>query len=196
MLTMELGGPAGNERLTSSVGLVLALMLLAEGVTILSVGDMLAPHMLIGVALVPPVLLKLASTGYRFVSYYARAAPYREKGPPQIAMRALAPMLVAATVGVFATGIALLAVGHRSGTLLEVHKVTFIVWGACFGMHFLVYVGRALRTAASDWQAPARRVVPGATTRAAVLAGSLAAGGAAAAAVIGPIDQWQRGPFG
>ena len=57
-------------------------------------GGLRAEHMFIGLVLIPPVLLKLGSTGYRFVRYYAGAPAYREKGPPRPLLRLLAPVLV------------------------------------------------------------------------------------------------------
>jgi len=144
------GGVAGNEILTCAVAAVLTCLLLAEGVTLLRLGPLLVPHMFIGMVLVPLVLLKLGSTGYRFVRYYACAPAYREKGPPLLPLRMMAPVLVAATIGVFVTGVALLVEGHKSDTLLLLHKATFIVWGAVFGFLFfsevpgLATVGGAL----------------------------------------------------
>ena len=38
--------------------------------------------MFLGVLLIGPVALKLASTGYRFVRYYTSEPRYRRKGPP------------------------------------------------------------------------------------------------------------------
>jgi len=43
-------------------------------------------------------------TGRRFTRYYTRNEVYRLEGAPQIAMRLLAPLLVAATVVLFASG--------------------------------------------------------------------------------------------
>ena len=115
------------------------MLLVAEGVTVLDVGGMLSLHMFIGLVLIPPVLLKLASTSYRMVRYYTAARAYREKGPPALPLRMLAPVLVAATLGIFASGVALLALGHRSDLLLTLHKASFIVWGVVFAVHFLAY---------------------------------------------------------
>ena len=103
----------GNEILTSATAVVLTLLLLAEGVTIVLIGDLLSAHMFIGMALIPPVLLKLGSTGYRFARYYAGARIYREKGPPPLLLRLLAPLLVITTITIFATGVVLLLSGHR-----------------------------------------------------------------------------------
>jgi hypothetical protein len=36
----------------------------------------------LGLILVPPVLLKIASTAWRMTAYYRGNAAYREKGPP------------------------------------------------------------------------------------------------------------------
>ena len=79
----RLGGTEGNEILTSATAAVLTVLLLAEGITILRMGGLVSVHMFIGLVLIPPVLLKLGSTGYRFVRYYTGARAYREKGPPR-----------------------------------------------------------------------------------------------------------------
>ena len=90
-------GTEGNAILTSATAIVLTLLLIAEGVTIIRMRGLVGAHMFIGFALIPPVLLKLASTGYRFARYYMRSRAYREKGPPHLALRVLAPVLVATT---------------------------------------------------------------------------------------------------
>jgi len=175
----------GNEVLTSAAGAVLTVLLAAEGFTLLGLHQMLSAHMFIGLLLVPPVALKLASTGYRFARYYTGSPVYREKGPPVIWLRLLAPLLVAMTVVVIASGIALMAVGHRSGLLLQIHKVSFIVWGATFAVHFLAHLPRMLRSIA-------RRAVPGAAARFAAVAAAVAAGVAVAVAMLPEIDGWSR----
>ena len=57
---------------------------------------------------------------------------------------------------VFASGVALLLIGHRSDVVLELHKVAFIVWGACFGVHFLWYLPRAWGALAASLTGSAR----------------------------------------
>ena len=89
--------------------------------------------------LIPPVGLKLASTGYRFARYYTHSPAYREKGPPLLPLRLLAPVLVATTLGIFVSGVWLMLLGHRSDQVLLIHKVSFIVWGVVFGIHLLAY---------------------------------------------------------
>ncbi|MGN6557239.1 MAG: hypothetical protein ACTHLH_04415 [Solirubrobacterales bacterium] len=185
------GGVAGNEILTCAIAAVLTLLLLAEGVTILQLGPLLVPHMFIGLVLVPLVLAKLASTGYRFARYYTYSPAYREKGPPLLPLRLLAPVLVAATFGVFATGVALLIDGHKSDTLLFFHKATFILWGAVFGIHFLAYLPRMLRSLRADWSAKHRRAVPGAGLRVTLVGTALSSGLILALALMPTIDAWQ-----
>ncbi|MGN6256474.1 MAG: hypothetical protein ACTHN3_01825 [Solirubrobacterales bacterium] len=189
--TRSLGGIVGNEILTCAVAAVLTVLLLVEGVTILQLGPLLIPHMFIGLMLIPPVALKLGSTGYRFARYYTRSPAYLEKGPPLLPLRLMAPVLVAATLGVFATGVALLAIGHQSGPLLLLHKASFVAWGLVFGIHFLAYVPRVLHSLGSDWSAARRRSVGGAGLRASLVGSALGSGFVLALALLPTIDAWQ-----
>jgi hypothetical protein len=172
----RLGGTEGNEILTLAVASVLTVLLAAEGVTLLNMRGLRSPHMLIGLALIPPLLVKLASTGYRMVRYYTGARAYREKGPPALPLRVLAPALVAATAGIFASGVAMLLAGQRSDTLMLVHKASVVVWSGLFAIHFLSYLPRVLRSLRDDWHATRRREVAGTELRLLVLASSLGCG--------------------
>lgn len=180
----RLGGTEGNEVLTAATAAVLTVLLLAEGVTILLLGSLRTAHMFIGMVLIPPVLVKLASTGYRFVRYYARAPRYRRKGPPALIPRVLAPVLVFATIGVFATGVALLAAGHRSDLVMTLHKASFIVWGAVFGVHFLWHLPGMLRAAGADVAGRRRDRPRGAGLRVTLVTAALGGGVALAIALL------------
>jgi hypothetical protein len=57
------GGTDGNERLTSITGLVLIVLLLVIDVTILRIGQLISVHLFVGLLLIGPVGLKMASTG-------------------------------------------------------------------------------------------------------------------------------------
>jgi hypothetical protein len=150
----SLGGPAGNARLTASTAVLLLALLAAEGVTIVFMGPLLSEHVFIGLLLIPPVALKLGSTGYRFARYYTRNAAYRRAGPPLTFMRLIAPVVVASTVAIFVTGVAVILVGSRDrSTLLLIHKVAFFVWLAFTAIHVLVYLPRVPRLASSDARA-------------------------------------------
>jgi hypothetical protein len=186
-------GTEGNELLTATTAAALTLLLLVEGITILRLDGLRTLHMFLGLVLIPPILLKLGSTAYRRVNYYAGSSPYRRKGPPALPMRLLAPVLALATMGVFASGVWLLVLGHRSDVVLLLHKVSFIVWGATFAIHFLVYLQRMLRSVAGGWRASGRRSVPGAGARAMLLAGALGGGLALALALLGTITSWHGG---
>ena len=172
------GGPGGNEQLTAATGVVLIALLAALGVTILRIGQLLDAHMFIGMLLIGPVALKLASTGYRFVRYYAASPRYRAKGPPPALMRALAPVVVLATLAVFATGVALLFAGPSSrGFLSSLHKLSFILWLAVTARA----CARAPRRAAARRFATSERSALGRArlgrgARALALAGSLVGG--------------------
>lgn len=184
-------GPAGNEILTSATALVLTVLLLAEGVTIVRMHGLVTAHMFIGMVLIPPVLLKLGSTGWRFARYYTGSRPYREKGPPPLPLRVLAPLLVVMTVAVFASGVLLLLLGHKNRLLLEVHKVAFIVWGVTFAVHFLAHAQRVLRSLRVDWGAPRRAAVPGAGVRGLLVAAAVGGGAALALALLSTIEGWR-----
>jgi hypothetical protein len=189
----RLGGIEGNDILTAAIGAVLTVLLLAEGITIIFIGGLLTLHMFIGLVLIPPVLAKLGSTGYRFARYYTHSRQYVEKGPPALPMRLLAPLLVVTTIGVFATGVWLLLLGHKSDQMLFLHKVFFFVWGAIFVIHFLVYAPRVLRSLWSDWRSARRHEVAGSGLRGMLVAASMGAGAALALSLLSTIGNWHGG---
>ena len=170
------GGPPGNERLTTSVGLVLLVLLGLETLTTLALHSYLPEHIFLGLLLIPPVALKLASTGWRFLRYYANNQPYRLEGPPRLLLRLLAPLLVVSTLTLFGSGTALIIVGHGGGPLLQLHAVSFGVWGVLIAIHVLAYLTRVLRVGLADWRRRTALSVAGNRSRRAVLLGALLAG--------------------
>src|SRR5436309_5895343 len=162
------GGVDGNERLTVATAVVLIVLLAALGVTILSIGQLIWWHVLLGMLLIPPVLLKLGSTGWRFVRYYAGAADYVRRGAPLLPLRLMAPLVIAATLAVFATGVALLVVGPAGGLLLGLHKASVVVWLVVTAIHVVAHLRSIPRLASADWRRrvlPTERPVPGAARR-------------------------------
>jgi len=113
-------GVEGNARLTSVNAVVLLVLLAAEGFTLLGIRQMLTPHVFVGIVLIPPVLVKVGSTTWRFARYYGGAPAYRRKGPPLLLLRMLGPAVVVLTVVLFASGVALLAASLAVGTLFGV----------------------------------------------------------------------------
>jgi hypothetical protein len=183
------GGTRGNARLTASTGALILVLLAVEGVTLLSIRSMLSLHIFIGLMLIPPIALKLATTGYRFVRYYTRDLEYVRQGPPMLLMRVLvAPGLVAATVGPFATGVALLVIGPGGGFILGLHKASFVVWIGAFAIHVLAYAARIPRLVAADWGR--NRGIPGTTLRYGLVALALVLGLILAIATLPADGSW------
>ncbi len=170
-------GAAGNARLTAANAAVLLVLLAAEGVTILRVHQLLSPHVFIGVVLIPPVLLKVASTIWRFARYYTGAPAYRRKGPPPVLLRLLGPVVVILTLVLLFSGVGLLLVSRSwLPLLLKVHKASFVLWFGAMTIHVLGHLGEVFRLAPRDWLRRTRREINGAGTRQWLIAASLVAG--------------------
>ena len=183
-------GVAGNARLTSSTAVVLFVLLAVEGATLVDRRALLTPHVVIGALLIPPVAVKMASTGYRFARYYGGAAAYRLKGPPAWGLRVLGPAVVALTVALLASGVALLyAAPGQVRAIKDVHRVGFVLWFCVMTVHVLGHLLEMVRIGPADWLGRAPRV-PGATARRLALVASLGAGVALAALLVPHV-----GPF-
>jgi hypothetical protein len=138
-------GVEGNSRLTSVTGLLLILLLAVEGATILSIESLISVHVFVGVLLLGPVLLKVASAGYRFLRYYGGSEAYRVKGPPHPVLRVLGPLVIVSTLALLGTGLALLAVPReRADLLVSAHQASFIVWFAVMVLHVLGHLHGAV----------------------------------------------------
>ncbi len=182
------GGPDGNARLTGSTGAMLIALLGVEALTVLSLGSLLSLHIFIGVLLIPPVILKLASTGYRFTRYYTGSAPYVAKGPPALLLRALGPILVLSVAVLLVTGVLLLAMGPGDGPLRGLHKLSFIVLGIAVSVHVLAHLSNVAGLAAADWRKRTR--LPGSAIRRFAVLASLLAGLAFGAAAVHYDGSW------
>ena len=149
-LATDQDGTEGNRRLTAVNGTVLLVLLAVEGVTVLDVRGMITLHVYLGLLLVGPVLLKCASTGYRFARYYTGSRPYVAKGAPHPILRVLGPVVVVSSLAVLGTGIALIYTGptHRE-PMLTLHKASFILWLAAMTIHVL---GHILDASATTWR--------------------------------------------
>jgi hypothetical protein len=173
------GGTDGNEQLTAATGALLIVLLAVIGVTIVLIGQLIWMHLFIGLLLVGPVALKIGSTGYRFARYYGHDPAYRGKGPPELWLRLIAPVVVLSTVVVFASGIVLMLQGPSDrGQWLTIHKLSFIVWGAFAGLHVLGHLSatasslRAVRRGRGEQ----RGLDPGRAGRWIALSGALVGG--------------------
>ena len=194
---LDHSGVLGNERLTAQAGTFLLVLALVEVATVPALRAMLPVHFFVGVLLAGPVVVKTGSTGWRFVRHYAGQPAYRRKGPPRMALRVLAPVLLAATLAVVGSGIALAVTGPAPPILLRIHVISFMVWLVTLVIHVVAYVARALRLTADDWRR--RRVdpvVPATRARTVANLAALAAGaigGVLALPAASPWDAWLEG---
>jgi hypothetical protein len=196
------GGAAGNARLTAWTGLLILVLSLAELVTLINVGGLISWHIVIGVLLVPPALLKTASTGWRIVRYYRGNSDYRHAGPPPMLLRILGPGVVLSTLGLLASGLMLILLGRDSSRSvlftalgqrvdwLTVHQGLFIVWAVLTGLHVLGRTVPALQLTIFRSHSP--NSVDGARRRAAILIGTVAVAGLVAAFVLSASGSWQH----
>ena len=178
------GGPAGNARLTAWIGLLLLAGFIAECATLLSLRAMLNAHFLIGGFLIPLVVLKTATTGWRVARYYGGATPYRSAGPPPLLLRVLGPLVVATGLAVLGSGLALIPLGQASFTTigsvagqridaLTLHKLSFVLWLVVTGAHVLARSVPALQLVSGRGSGRSA-VVPGKAGRAAIVAITIA----------------------
>ncbi len=182
----------GNSRLTAVNGMILLALLAVEGVTVLSVRGMITLHIYLGLLLVGPVLLKCASTAYRFTRYYTGARPYVQKGPPHPILRVLGPLVMASSLAVLGTGIGLIYTGptHRQ-PLLTLHQASFIIWVAAMSIHVLGHLSEAGSTTWRELRDP--RATPAARSRRwriLAITASLIVGVGLATAVLPSANAW------
>jgi hypothetical protein len=195
------GGPAGNAALTAWTGLLLLVLSVAELITLLDVRGLISWHVAIGALLVPPALLKTASTGWRIVRYYTGRRSYVAAGPPPLALRLLGPLVVASTLAVLASGVVLALIGPDNAHHLLVdvlgqrvdavtlHQVAVVVWAVVTGLHVLARLFPALRLTVLPGDERERR--PGALARSVALAMTVAIAAASAVVVLGFSGDWR-----
>ena len=158
-------GVAGNERLTAVAGSVLLILIVVEILTIPALRALMTVHVLVGVLLAGPLIVKLGSAGYRFARYYGGSPAYVRRGPPRLQLRLLAPLLVVLTIVLIASGIALTVIGPANpGPFLAMHNVTFLAWLPVISIHVVAYASRAIRLVAAE-SSESPSIPPGRTWR-------------------------------
>jgi hypothetical protein len=178
------GGSAGNEQLTALAAAVLILLLAVEGATLLNLTSLLTVHAFVGMLLIPVVALKLASTGWRMLRYYRGGEEYVRRGPPHVVLRVLvAPVIVLSTLVLLATGVALLFLDQTGGTIVGLHKASFIVWLGATGVHVLTHVLKLPRLL--------RERIPGAALRIGLVGSAVVAGALLATVTLPQADRLQ-----
>src|SRR5262249_14049685 len=140
-----------NERLTALTGAPIYALLALIGVTVLFLQSVLPLHYAIGFVLIPPIVLKLGTTSYRFVRYYMGDRDYRLAGAPSLLLRLTGPILVAATLAVFAAGIELWVFGLRFGsTWRTAHTLSAVVMIAAVVVHLVAHLRRSATVAVEE----------------------------------------------
>lgn len=189
------GGPAGNARLTAWLGLLLLVAFVLECVTLISLGQLMTVHVVVGVILVALVLAKTASTGWRIARYYLGDPAYRAAGPPPMVLRVLGPLVVIAGLAVLGTGLSLIALGRGAHDQLfaalgfrvdavTLHQAAFVVWLAATVPHTLARLVPALRLVLD------RQRLAGGALRAGAVAAVIAVGALVAGPVLGEAGEW------
>lgn len=180
----RLGGSHGNEQLTAIVATLLLVGLAVEGATLLDLERLLGVHAFVGILLIPPVALKLASVAWRMGRFYLGADEYVRRGPPHPFLRlVVAPAAVVSTICLFATGVALLASARTGGPIVALHKASFVVWLGAVGVHVLVRVVRL--------PGALRRRTPALWLRLGLVSISVVAGAAVATMTLPAVDHLQ-----
>jgi hypothetical protein len=172
---------------------LLALFAVELATVLLGVWSVLTLHVVVGLLLVPPVLVKMASVSWRFFRYYRRDEAYRRRGAPAPAQRILGPFFLLATLAVFVSGIMLLLVPSAlGGNLKTIHAASFVVWLLLAIVHVAAH-GRGLRRlAAKDWVRRTRAAIPGARARQLAVLASLAVGLALALSLVAHVGSYQQ----
>jgi len=180
------GGVDGNERLTAMVAVLLLVLLFLAGLTVPVANSQTRLHVFLGVVVIPPVLLKIGSTTWRFARYYAGNFSYRRKGPPALILRLVGPVLVVLTLVMLFSGVGLIVVAPTSmrSQLSQIHRVSFVLWFAVTTVHVLGHLKETATFAPRDFIRRTRRHVRGASTRAWVTLASLVTGLACAWAIL------------
>jgi hypothetical protein len=183
------GGSKGNRHLTGLLGALLLAGILGELATLaLGLQRTLPWHIALGVGLVPLVVLKLASTGWRMIRYYTHASAYRADGPPRPLLRGLAPLVVGSTFALLGSGVGLVAAGPSSHFFRAVHGASFALFLVVVGVHALAHLPKLRRFAFADWAAGRRP--RGHALRRGLVAFALVAGGSAAFASLQFVGPW------
>jgi hypothetical protein len=194
-----------NERLTALASAVLLVLLTVEVLTVPSLHALIAVHVFVGVFLAVPLAVKIGSVGYRFVRYYTGSPAFVRIGPPSLGLRVLAPLLLAMTLVLVGSGLALLAVPPgQVGQLRVIHIFSFLVWMPTVAIHLVAHFRQVPRRVVEEWREAPATPAPGRSLRLAVILGGLVAGvvpASLALLIAAPWIDWMKtgetgpGPF-
>lgn len=183
----------GNERMIALAGAVLLVLILAEIVIAANLHTLMPVHIFVGVLLTFPLLLKIGSTGYRFLKYYTGSPAFIHKGPPRLEMRLLAPLLLIASLSLVTSGITLALLGPTNALsvwVLRLHALSVICWLPLLALHVGAYIWRVPRLVIADWRTRITPLVPGRDWRYGITFVTLLAGAIAAVFLLPATASW------
>ena len=172
-------GVLANARLTGVAGAVLLVLLALEGATILRIHALITAHVFLGMLVIPVVLLKTITTGYRFLHYYRGDPDYVRKGPP-------APDSLAERFGAGANKV-VVAVDQMEDLFAlasqqDAAAFAQVLSASVEAGHYVILVG----------DLDTRSRVPGAARRLMLVSAALLAGLVLAVATRGWADSWHQ----
>ncbi len=181
----------GNERMTAYAGAILLILLLVELVSAVNLHALLSVHVFIGVMLSGPLVVKIGSTGYRFLRYYTRSPAFVRKGPPHLGLRILSPILLVTTLVVIASGIGLVMTKpSQNGLFFRIHVISVLVWVPMIAIHLIAHIGKVPNLIAGDLRKKTTEQSLGRRTRLGINLGGLILGMIAAVMMLPVAAPW------
>jgi hypothetical protein len=150
--------------MTALAGVVLLVLIIAEIVIAANMHALMPVHIFVGVLLIFPLLVKIGSTSYRFLSYYTHSPAFTQKGPPRLEMRLLAPLLLIASLSLVISGITLALLSPTNALsvwVLRLHALSVICWLPLLAIHVGAHIWRVPRLIIADWRKRHTSRVPG-----------------------------------
>lgn len=188
--------PDAGARLAAWTGTALLVLLGLVGLTLTDVHAHLVPHLLLGLCLVPPVLLKVAVTARRALRYYRGDPDFRRAGPPRPLLRVLAVPVVLSMAAVLVTGVAVPLVPDGLRPPVErLHALLTLGWFAVTSLHVLLHLAGTVRLVGADlhsWPGGGA-VARGALLRPGAVAAAVLLGVLVAVVALSPVRAWVYG---
>ncbi|MCL5115894.1 MAG: hypothetical protein M1272_01950 [Firmicutes bacterium] len=186
-----------NERLTALAGAVLFGLFVIEMVVTANLHKLILVHIFIGTLLAGPLVVKLASVGYRFFSYYAKSSPaFVAKGPPNIWLRLLAPFLILLTLMLFLSGLVLAVEGPPPNRLVFlVHAGSAALWIPLIVVHVYAHLRQVPRALQQEWSRHSKQKLSDRIKRLRITVIALIVGAIAAIALVPVSAPWIHGPL-
>lgn len=160
------GSVAGNRRLTASTGVALHTLLWIQIgsalIFALMAFNVVLPsgpwhavvrpiHFFVGFMLIPLVLIKLGSTGYRVARYYTHDPHFKGAGPPSLLARLVGPVIALSIIILLLSGIEMWSFANAFGIpWIPVHVISSIVFTAALIVHIVMHVREAHTEAGND----------------------------------------------